>query len=130
MTSGKMNLFLILFFFLTVSYSNAQTKYMTRSGYIGFYGHTSMEDIKADNNQVGAVLDAAKGDYAFTALIRSFEFSRPLMQEHFNENYMESDKYPKATFTGKIKDVSKVDFAKDGEYPVSVDGNLTIRNKT
>ncbi len=110
---------------------NAQTgKFFTRAAHIDFYSHTPMEDIKADNNQVSAILDITNGEFAFTCLIKSFEFPKALMQEHFNENYMESDKFPKSTFKGKIKDLSKVDFNKDGEYAVSVIGNLTMKDKT
>jgi hypothetical protein len=122
---------LLLVLFCTASFVNAQTgKYYTRTAHVDFYSHTPMEDIKADNNQVSAILDITNGEFAFTCLIKSFEFPKALMQEHFNENYMESDKFPKSTFKGKIKDLSKVDFNKDGEYAVTVVGNLTIKDKT
>lgn len=115
----------------TSLFVNAQTnKYFTRTAHIDFYSHTPMEDIKAENNQVSAILDITSGEFAFTCLIKSFEFPKALMQEHFNENYMESDKFPKSTFKGKIKDLSKVDFNKDGEYAVTVAGSLTIKDKT
>ena len=110
---------------------HAQTaKYFTRTAHVDFFSHTPVEDIKADNNQVSAILDIGTGDFAFTCLINSFEFEKKLMQEHFNENYMESDKYPKSIFKGKIKDLTKVNFTKDGEYPVVVTGNLTMKDKT
>jgi polyisoprenoid-binding protein YceI len=63
-------------------------------------------------------------------LIKSFHFERALMEEHFNENYMESEKYPKSTFKGKITNLSSVDFSKNGTYDVTVDGDLTIHNVT
>jgi polyisoprenoid-binding protein YceI len=103
---------------------------MTRNGYIGFYSHTPLEDIKADNNQVAGVLDISTGDMVFLVLIKSFHFERALMEEHFNENYMESEKFPKATFKGKITNLSSVNFSKDGSYDVAVDGDLTIRDTT
>lgn len=112
---------------LLVLSANAQ-KYMTKNGYIGFYSHTPMEDIKADNNQVAGIIDIATGDMVFQALIKSFHFDRALMEEHFNENYMESEKYPKATFKGKISNLSAVNFAKNGTYEVTVEGDLTIHN--
>ena len=59
-------------------------KFMTKNGYIGFYSHTPMEDIKADNNQVASVLDISTGEMVFQALIKSFHFDRALMEEHFN----------------------------------------------
>jgi len=59
-----------------------------------------LEDIRAENNQAYAVIDAGKKNIAFSLLLKGFVFRKELMQEHFNENYVESDKYPKATFTG------------------------------
>jgi hypothetical protein len=116
----------LLLMFLT---ANAQ-KYLTKNGYIGFFSHTPMEDIKGDNNQVAAVLDAATGEMVFQVLIKSFHFDRALMEEHFNENYMESDKFPKSSFKGKITNISSVSFSKNGTYDVTVDGDLTIRDAT
>lgn len=119
-------IFILSFLFLA---GNAQ-KYMTKNGYIGFFSHTPMEDIKADNNQVAGVLDISTGDMVFQALIKSFHFDRALMEEHFNENYMESDKIPKASFKGKITNLSSVNFTKNGVYEVTVEGDLTIHNTT
>jgi hypothetical protein len=109
--------------------ANAQ-KFMTKTGFISFYGHTPMEDIKADNNQVNSILDISNGDLVFQALIKSFHFDRALMEEHFNENYMESDKIPKSSFKGKITNLSAVDFKKNGTYEVTVEGDLTIHDVT
>lgn len=103
---------------------------MTKNGYIGFFSHTSMEDIKGDNNQVAAIIDISTGEMVFQALIKSFHFDRALMEEHFNENYMESDKFPKSSFKGKITNLSSVDFSKNGTYSVIVEGDLTIHNVT
>lgn len=122
-------LFLLVFLLNIVFAVNAQ-KYMTRNGYIGFFSHTPLEDIKADNNQVSGVLDISTGDMVFQALIKSFHFERALMEEHFNENYMESDKFPKASFKGKITNLSSVNFSKNGIYDVIVEGDLTIRDAT
>jgi polyisoprenoid-binding protein YceI len=66
----------------------------------------------------------------FQAVIKSFHFDRTLMEEHFNENYMESDKIPKSTFKGKITNLSSVDFSKNGTYDVTVEGDLTIHDVT
>ena len=119
-------LILLLPAFLAV---NGQ-KYITRNGYIGFFSHTPMEDIKADNNQVASVLDISSGDLVFQVLVKSFHFDRALMEEHFNENYMESDKVPKASFKGKITNLSVIDFKKNGTYNVTVEGDLTIHDVT
>jgi len=67
---------------------------------VGFYSKTSLEDIKAENNQVFAAISLDKKTIVFSMLLKSFLFRKELMQEHFNENYVESDKYPKATFKG------------------------------
>ena len=123
-------LFLSMALMLTLSQLASAQRYMTRSGNVSFFSHTPMEDIKADNSQVAAVMDASTGSLAYTVLIKSFQFEKALMQEHFNENYMESDKYPKASFSGKIKDMGKIDLTKDGEYNVTVDGKLTMKDKT
>jgi hypothetical protein len=103
-------------------------KYMTKNGFIGFYSKTSMEVIKADNNQVASILDTGTGEMVFQVLIKSFHFDRALMEEHFNENYMESEKYPKSTFKGKITNLPSVSFTKNGTYDVTVEGDLTIHN--
>lgn len=105
-------------------------KYITRNGYIGFYSHTPIEDIKADNNQVAGALDVSTGEMVFQALIRSFHFEKALMEEHFNENYMESEKFPKSTFKGKIVTLTAVNFSKPGIYEVTVEGDLTIHGIT
>jgi polyisoprenoid-binding protein YceI len=105
-------------------------KYMTRTGYISFYSHTPIVDIKADNNQVASVLDISTGEIVFQVLIKSFHFEKTLMEEHFNENYMESEKFPKSTFSGKILNLSSVDFTKNGKYDVTVEGDLNIHNVT
>jgi len=122
-------LFLLFFLLNIVLAANAQ-KFMTKNGYIGFYSHTPMEDIKADNNQVVGALDITSGEIVFQALIKSFHFDRALMEEHFNENYMESDKFPKSVFKGKITNLSSVDFTKTGTYDVTVEGDLTIHDVT
>ena len=102
--------------------------YMTRTGFIGFYSKTSLEDIRAESHQVYAVIDAGKKNLAFAVLLKGFVFTKELMQEHFNENYVESDKYPKASFNGSFTG----DFTpgKDGIYSVTVKGSLSLHNVT
>jgi len=117
---------LSLGFFLTAS----GQKYMTKNGYIGLFSHTPLEDIKADNNQVASVLDASTGEIVFQVLMKSFHFQKTLMEEHFNENYVESDKFPKSTFSGRITNLSAIDFSKNGVYDVNVDGDLMIHGVT
>src|ERR1700756_4628975 len=102
--------------------------YSTRTGFIGFYSKTPLEDIKAENNQVYAIIDGGKRNIAFSLLVKGFIFAKELMQEHFNENYAESDKYPKANFTGAY--TGDVTLNKDGTYKVTVKGNLNFHNLT
>ena len=112
-----------------VSYTSAYSQlYTTRTGFAGFYSKTSLEDIKAENNQVFAVVDAGKKNLAFAVLLKGFVFTKELMQEHFNENYVESDKYPKASFNGAY--TGDVPLDKDGVYKVMVKGNLSLHNTT
>jgi polyisoprenoid-binding protein YceI len=117
---------IFLFAFITI---NAQ-KYITKNGHIDFYSHTSIEDIKADNNQVASILDISSGEIVFQVLMKSFHFERSLMEEHFNENYVESEKYPKSTFTGSITDLESVDFQKKGKYEVMVKGELSMHGES
>ena len=104
--------------------------YVTKAGYIRFYSDGQIEKIEAINRTVNAALDASTGDFVFRVLMKSFVFEKALMQEHFNENYVESDKFPNATFLGKITNVKDVNFAKDGIYAVTVTGKLTIHGET
>jgi len=105
-------------------------KYYTKNGNISFFSKTSMENIKADNNQVMSVLNSQTGELQFSLLIKSFHFEKALMEEHFNENYMESDKFPKAGFKGTITDMSRVSFSTDGLYTVPVSGEMTLHGVT
>jgi len=89
-----------------------------------------MEDIKAENKKATFVLDAKSGAVELAVLLKAFEFDRALMQEHFNENYVESDKYPKSTYKGKIADFGNVDLTRDGTYPIKIAGQLTIHGET
>jgi hypothetical protein len=81
----------------------SQGKFFTRDAHINFFSSTPMEDINADNQKVQAVLDEASGKLEISALMKSFEFEKALMEEHFNENYAESSTHPKATFKGSVE---------------------------
>ena len=118
----------IFLFTIFFSLQGICQNYMTKTGFIGFYSKTQLEDIRAENNQVYAVLDPASHHIAFAALLRGFIFTKELMQEHFNENYVESDKYPKATFSGACS--GDMDFSKDGTYQVVIKGDLTLHGVT
>lgn len=105
-------------------------KYITKTGFIQFYSETPMETIQADNQQVNAAYDASNGMFVFKVLMKSFEFEKALMQEHFNENYIESDQFPNATFKGTVENYTDVNLTQNGSYPVKVKGELTLHGVT
>ncbi len=110
--------------------TEAQNRYFTRTGYIKFFSTSAVENIEAHNRQVTSFLDIKTGEMVFAVLMKSFEFEKALMQEHFNENYVESDKFPKSTFKGNITNLAEINFAKDGNYEAIVSGDLTIHGVT
>ena len=108
----------------------AQGKYMTKTGRISFFSANPIEDIEAKNQQVAAVLDLVTGQLAFALPVKGFVFKRTLMQEHFNESYLESDKYPKATFAGRFVGFDAATLATAGSHPTQVEGDLTLHGVT
>ena len=105
-------------------------KFMTRTGKVTFFSSTPVENIEAVNNDAASVLDSKTGEMAFQVPIKSFRFENALMQQHFNESYMESDKFPRADFKGKIMNIGDVNLSRDGSYPVKVAGKITIHGVT
>lgn len=126
----KKNLIALVGFVLFATVINAQDRYFTKTGKIEFYSKASLEDIEAKNKTVTAVLDAKSGAIQFSVQMKGFEFAKALMQQHFNENYVESDKFPKAEFKGAIANNAAVNYTKDGSYNVTVKGKLTIHGIT
>jgi hypothetical protein len=116
--------------FLLVSVSQAQNRFYTKNAKINFYSETSLEDIEAKNKSAVTVLDTKNGSLQFSLLIKGFEFKNDEMQEHFNEDYMESDKFPKAEFKGQVVNNAAVNYTKAGTYNVQVKGLLTIHGVT
>jgi hypothetical protein len=108
----------------------AQDKYFTKSGSIHFVSKGAIETIQANHRSVTCVLDSKTGAVQFAVLMKGFEFKKALMQEHFNENYVESDKYPKAEFRGQIVNNSEIAYTKDGVYNAHVKGKLTLHGET
>src|SRR5262245_61607984 len=92
----------IILFLLMLGLQVQAQKYVIEKSYASFYSHATLEDIKAENTKVAGLFNSATGDVAFSVPIKDFEFAKSLMKEHFNEKYMESDKYPKSTFQGKL----------------------------
>jgi len=120
----------IILFLLTAVYGNCSAQlYFTKNGNISFFSTTPMEDIKADNNQVISIINS-NGDIQFSLLSNAFHFKKALMEEHFNADYIESEKYPKATFKGTISNPGSVNYGTDGTYNVTVSGSLQIHGVT
>lgn len=117
---------------LLVAMTGMSQKFYTKNGQINFDATSpaSPEKIEGINRSATCVVDTKSGNMQFAALMKGFAFERALMEEHFNENYVESDKYPKAEFKGEIKNSDKVDFTKDGNYTVKIKGKLTMHGES
>ncbi len=115
----------------TVGATFAQKK-TTTSATINFDATTAIDALpKADNKTVIASLNTKTGDVAFEAAIKSFTFSNPKIQEHFNSGgWMDSEKFATATFVGKITNVNDVNFTKNGTYSAVIEGELTMHGET
>jgi hypothetical protein len=114
-----------IIYFLVLVPLVAKEIYFTRSGNVSFFSSTPIEDIKADNDQMTCVMNLETGEVSFRIPILGFNFKNGLMQEHFNENYMESDIYPNASFKGKINDWGNIDL-NETHQSVRLDGTMTI----
>jgi hypothetical protein len=110
--------------------TQAQDKFFTKNGKISFVSKGNVETIAAKHKGITCVLDSKSGALQFAVLMKGFEFEKALMQEHFNENYVESDKYPKGEFKGQVVNNSDVNYAKDGVYNAKAKGTLTIHGVT
>lgn len=117
----KQFIFLLL---ITIGFNaTSQNKYLTKTGSLDFEASVpSFEEVAAKNKSVTAILNTDNGEFAALALVKAFRFKNALMEEHFNENYAESDKYPKAIFKGKVKDLN----LSETEQKQSIDGTLTF----
>ncbi len=117
--------FVLAILLLMVSNTYAQ-KLFTRSAKVQFNSATSMEKIEAKHSSGSCVLDPVTGKMEWKVLIKGFKFEKALMEEHFNENYLESTKFPSAGFKGEMVNLSAVNFAQNGTYKVNVKGQMTI----
>jgi polyisoprenoid-binding protein YceI len=124
----KKFLFIALASSVSINASFAQ-KYLSKTAHVRFFSETPMEKIEADNHQGTTVVDFEKKEMVFTVLMKSFEFDKALMQEHFNEKYVESATYPKATFKGKFTPKGELALVKDGSYPVTLEGTMELKGK-
>lgn len=116
-----------LLLLLAFSSTFAQNKFITKIGVINFEASVpSFEEVAATNESVTAIVNIENGEIAALALVKGFRFKNALMEEHFNENYAESDKFPKATFKGKIEDFS----LEKNENTYLLNGELSFHGKT
>jgi hypothetical protein len=126
----KKLIFAILMFTTTAIAVNGQSRYFTKNGKVFFSASSPLEKIEANNEKATSIIDVSSGAIEFAVLMKAFIFDKALMQEHFNENYVESDKFPKATFKGSVTNIKSVDLTKNGVYPVKVKGMLTMHGET
>ncbi|HTK20368.1 MAG TPA: YceI family protein [Mucilaginibacter sp.] len=118
---------LILFTLLNIT-KTAQDLYTCKNAHIALFSKALIEDIKAETSAGVSVFNATSGELDFSVPISTFQFEKAFMQQHFNSDYMESDKYPRAIFKGKIQE--HIDIAREGSYPVNVSGDLSIHGIT
>lgn len=121
-------LLLVLQIFCVSAVSGQSTLYITTSGSTEFFSETPVENISATNQKSQAILNTNTGEIAVRIPIRNFVFPNKLMQEHFNENYMESEKFPVATFVGTVN--TPPDYSRDDSYLVSAKGKFTVHGVT
>ena len=126
----KKYILLLSFFLFAISFAQAQGKYFTKTGRITFYSSAPLEDIEAATKSAAAVLDAGSGALQFSVLMKSFEFKKALMQEHFNKDYVESDQFPTGDFKGSIVNNNEINYSKPGTYNANVKGKLTLHGST
>jgi polyisoprenoid-binding protein YceI len=127
---SKKNLIVLAILVVVSSVSFAQDKFYTKTGKVNFLSKAPLEEIEGKNKTVTAVIDSKTGGIQFQIQMKGFEFEKQLMQNHFNENYVESDKYPKSEFKGTITNNSAINYKKDGTYTAKVKGQLTIHGVT
>ncbi|MFM7234038.1 MAG: YceI family protein [Flavobacteriales bacterium] len=122
----------IFFFGVLVATSlNIQAqKFFTKDGTIRFFSNAKLEKIEATNNKASIVYDAASGAIEIATIVKGFVFENAFMGEHFNETYIESDKFPKANFKGKLENPSSVNVTIAGTYKAKVVGDLTMHGVT
>jgi len=126
----KFNVWLGIFLLISFNGLKAQDKYFTKKGKVYFSATAKMEKVEATNRAAISVMDTKTGNIQFAVMLKGFEFEKALMQEHFNENYVESDKFPKAEFSGMVLNNADIQYAKDGLYVAKVKGKLTLHGQT
>jgi len=117
---------------ITFSFAaQAQDRYVSSKTHIKFFSTTPVEDIEANNYASVSTIDPSTGEVVFSVPIQSFEFEKAMMQEHFNnENFLESNVYPKSKFKAIILNLDEIDFTKNGTYQAEIEGEMTIKDLT
>jgi hypothetical protein len=125
-----MNKICLAFMLLLVLQSQAQERLLCRNASVKFFSKMPLEDIEAVNNQGLSVIDLTSGNIEFSVLLKGFIFPNALMQEHFNENYVESSKYPRAQFKGTIQSIPAIDLTKNADYNFTVKGTMQLHGQS
>lgn len=115
---------------LIATVASAQNKLMCRDGIVTFFSEAPLENIEAKNVNVNAILDLTRNEVAVSIPMKSFKFKKSLMEEHFNENYVESEKFPKAVFTGNVVTEKPIDLDKNENIAFEAIGSLTLHGVT
>lgn len=120
---------IVFCFFILFSFRlHAQKKFSTEQGNVSFISNAELELIKASSPQLKGIIDISTNQFAFTIVVQTFKgFNSELQREHFNEKYLESETFPRVSFTGKI--IEQVDFQTDGTYEVRAKGDLEIHGE-
>ncbi len=116
----------IFLFSISIEYPSYGQEYFTKNGRISFFSKATLENITADNNQVISIINTETGTFRFYVLINAFHFPKAMMEQHFNTDYLESEKFPSSTFKGTVTGLNNIDPGKDGSYNVRVTGSLEI----
>lgn len=119
----------LLFIILGPSIIKAQ-RYFTKAGTIYFNASGNSEIVEATNKSVTSVMDTQTGALQFSVMMKAFQFDKALMEEHFNENYVESSRFPKCEFKGEIQNNQQIQYNKEGSFQSIVKGKLTIHGIT
>jgi polyisoprenoid-binding protein YceI len=124
----KNKLLVLLFCLCSGAAFSQQNQWICKKGETGFFSETVIENISAQNKNVVSIIDIAKREIAVRMNLTDFKFQNHLMEEHFNENYVESEKYPVSTFKGKIQE--GIDWGRNGTYDISARGALSLHGVT
>jgi YceI-like domain len=125
-----MTRFLLAIILMASNLAHGQDRLLCRNASVKFFSKMPLENIEAVNNQGLSVIDLKSGNMEFSVLLKGFIFPNALMQEHFNENYVESSKYPRAFFKGTIQSMPAIDMTKNATYQLDVKGTMQLHGQS